>query len=65
MREPLWRFLLRRLLGLFLLVINAAMILIASHLVTGFHVSGWIPALWGAVVLALVGIVVRAGEKKV
>jgi putative membrane protein len=52
-------------LGLFLLVINAAMILIASHLVPGFHVNGWIPALWGAVVLALVGIVVRAGEKKV
>ena len=40
-------------LGLFLLVINALMILLASHLVTGFHVSGWIPALWGAVALAL------------
>src|ERR1039458_4395217 len=32
-------------LGLFLLVINAMMILLASHIVTGFHVSGWIPAL--------------------
>jgi putative membrane protein len=52
-------------LGLFLLVINAAMILIASHLVTGFHVNGWIPALWGAVALALVGIAVHAGQKKV
>ena len=52
-------------LGLFLLVINAAMILLASHIVTGFHVTGWIPALWGAVALALVGIAVQAGSKRV
>jgi putative membrane protein len=52
-------------LGLFLLVINAAMILLASRIVTGFHVVGWIPALWGAVALALVGIAVHAGSKRV
>src|ERR1039457_6345998 len=52
-------------LGLFLLVINAMMILLASHIVTGFHVSGWIPALWGAAALALVGIAVHAGSKRV
>ena len=52
-------------LGLFLLVINAAMILLASRLVTGFHVIGWIPALWGAVALALVGIAVHAGSKRI
>jgi putative membrane protein len=52
-------------LGLFLLVINALMILLASHLVHGFHVTGWIPALWGAVALALVGIAVHAGSKRV
>jgi putative membrane protein len=52
-------------LGLFLLVINAAMILLASHLVKGFHVVGWIPALWGAVALALVGIAVHAGSKRI
>jgi putative membrane protein len=51
-------------LGLFLIVINAAMILLASRLVTGFHVVGWIPAIWGAVALSLVGIAVHAGEKK-
>ncbi|MGA2217996.1 MAG: phage holin family protein [Terracidiphilus sp.] len=51
-------------LGLFLLVINAAMILLASHIVPGFHVTGWIPALWGAVALALVGIAVHAGSKR-
>ncbi|MGD0737270.1 MAG: phage holin family protein [Terracidiphilus sp.] len=52
-------------LGLFLLVINAAMILLASHIVVGFRVTGWIPALWGAVALALVGIAVHAGSKKI
>jgi putative membrane protein len=52
-------------LGLFLLVINAAMILLASHIVHGFRVTGWIPALWGAVALALVGIAVHAGSKRV
>ena len=52
-------------LGLFLLVINAAMILLASRLVTGFHVVGWIPALVGAIALALVGIAVHAGSKRV
>jgi uncharacterized membrane protein YvlD (DUF360 family) len=41
------------------------MILLASHLVTGFHVSGWIPALWGAVALALVRIAVHAGSKRI
>lgn len=52
-------------LGLFLLVINALMIMLASHIVTGFHVTGWIPALIGAVALALVGIAVHAGSKRV
>jgi putative membrane protein len=40
-------------LGLFLLVINGVMILLASSLVRGFHVHGMVPAFWGAVVLAL------------
>ena len=52
-------------LGLFLLVINAMMIMLASHIVTGFRVTGWIPALIGAVALALVGIAVHAGSKRV
>ncbi len=47
-------------LGIFLLVINAIMILVASSLVRGFRVFGIWPAFWGAVVLALLGIVVRA-----
>jgi putative membrane protein len=46
--------------GLFLLVINGLMILVASSLVRGFHVHGFVPAFWGAVVLALLGILIRS-----
>ncbi len=41
-------------LGLFLLVINALIILIASNLVNGFHVTGFWPALFFSIVLSLV-----------
>lgn len=47
-------------LGIFLLVINGLMILLASNIVNGFHVRGFAPAFWGAVVLALLGMVIRA-----
>jgi putative membrane protein len=47
-------------LGLFLLVVNGLMILLASHVVPGFHVNGIGPAFWGAVVLALLGMLIRA-----
>lgn len=50
-------------LGIFLLIINAIMILMASRLVRGFHVSGLGSAFWGAVVLALLGILIRAVTK--
>jgi putative membrane protein len=51
-------------LGIFLLVINGLMILLASGIVPGFHVRGFIPAFWGAVVLALLGMVIRAIVKQ-
>ena len=47
-------------LGIFLLVINAFMILAASVFVPGFHVHGFIPAFWGAAVLALLGMLIKA-----
>ena len=47
-------------LGLFLLVINALMILLASGVVRGFHVNGFVPALFGAIVLAILGMAIRA-----
>lgn len=50
-------------LGLFLLVINGMMIMVASSLVRGFHVRGFGAAFWGAVVLALLGMLIRAITK--
>jgi putative membrane protein len=47
-------------LGIFLLVNNGIMILLASAVVPGFHVNGFGPAFWGAVVLALLGMLIRA-----
>lgn len=47
-------------LGIFLLVINALMILLASSIVRGFRVDGFFPAFWGAAVLAILGILIRA-----
>ncbi|HLY41886.1 MAG TPA: phage holin family protein [Terracidiphilus sp.] len=45
--------------GLFLLVINALMIMFAGRIVDGFDVHGWIPALWGAVVLSVLNMIIR------
>jgi len=50
-------------LGLFLLVINGLMIMVASSLVRGFHVRGFVPAFWGAVVLAILGMIIRSVTK--
>jgi putative membrane protein len=49
--------------GIFLLVINGLMILLTSSIVRGFNVRGFGPAFWGAVVLALLGMVIRAVVK--
>src|SRR6266540_622425 len=45
--------------GLFLFVINALMLRFAALLVSGFVVQGFLPALLGAVVLALIHLVLR------
>jgi putative membrane protein len=49
--------------GVFLFVINAAVIMMASHLVSGFYVYGWTPAFWGAVVLSVLSLVIRFAIK--
>ncbi|HZB88551.1 MAG TPA: phage holin family protein [Terracidiphilus sp.] len=44
--------------GLFLLVINASMILFASQFVGGFYVDGWRSAFWGAAVQAILTMII-------
>lgn len=41
-------------LGLFLLVLNAGMLALASALLSGFHIAGFWSAFWGAIVVSLV-----------
>jgi putative membrane protein len=46
-------------LGLFWIIINAAMIELASAIVPGFHVDTFGAAFWGAIVLSLVNMLFR------
>ena len=50
-------------LGLFLLVINAFMLMIASRLVPGFHVDTFGSAFVGAVILAVVHMLLGMGTR--
>jgi putative membrane protein len=45
--------------GIFLLVINALMLKLAAALLPGFSIYGFMPALWGALLLALINMAVR------
>ena len=51
-------------LGVFLLVINGLMILLASAVVPGFRVNGFAPAFWGAIVMAILGMIIKAIVKE-
>lgn len=46
-------------LGLFWLIINAVMIMLASSIIPGFTVDGFGAAFWGGIVLCLVNMVFR------
>jgi len=46
-------------LGLFLFVVNALMIRLASGFVRGFHVRGFLPAFIGAIALAILNLLFR------
>ena len=47
-------------LGLVWLIINGLMLLLAAQLVPGFDISGFVAAFFGAIVLCLVNMVLRA-----
>jgi putative membrane protein len=51
-------------LGLFVLVINALLVLLASYIVPGFTVAGFWPAFFFGIVLAIVNYVLRIFEKE-
>jgi len=46
-------------LGIFWLIINAAMIKLASMFVPGFHITGLAAAFWGAIVLSIVNMFLK------
>jgi putative membrane protein len=45
--------------GIFLLVINAIMLKVAAAIVPGFQIFGFMPAFWGALLLAVINMAVR------
>jgi putative membrane protein len=47
-------------LGLFLLVLNAFCLWLVSVLVSGFHVAGFWPAFWGALLVSVVSWMLTA-----
>ncbi len=51
-------------LGLFLLVINALMLKLAAAVVPGFEVRGFWPAFWGALLLAILGMIIHSLLRK-
>jgi putative membrane protein len=51
-------------LGLFWILINAAMLKLAAALVPGFQIAGWIPALLAAILLSVLNLLIRGLTKK-
>lgn len=50
-------------LGLFQLVINAVIVLLASHLVKGFHVDGLLDAVLFSIVVTLIGFLLDLPQR--
>ena len=47
-------------LGIFLLVINALMLMLAAYLVPGFAIAGFLSAFFGAIVMSVVSMILRS-----
>jgi putative membrane protein len=52
-------------LGLFWLVINALMLMLASKIVDGFHLSGFLAAFFGAIALSIANTLISSLVAKV
>ena len=50
-------------LGLFSLVINALMLLLASNLVSGFHIDSFLTALFASIVMSLINLLFLKDRK--
>lgn len=50
-------------LGIFLLIVNAVMLKVAAALLPGFRIDGFLPAFWGALLLAILNMIIRALTK--
>lgn len=46
-------------LGVFTLVINALLLMLAGYLAPGFYVDGFLPAFLGSIVLAFLGLIIN------
>ena len=46
--------------GLFLLILNGVMLKLAAALVPGFRIRGFMPAVWGSLLLTLLNLLVDA-----
>ena len=49
--------------GLFLVVINAVLLMFASEVVGGFTVTGFWPAVWGSIVISIVSMFFEPRKK--
>ena len=49
-------------LGLFLIVLNGLMLMLAAYFVPGFYVSGLIAAIFGSIVISLVSGLLSGGK---
>ena len=49
-------------MGLFMLVINTLLLLLASKIVGGFYIEGFWSALGGAVIISIVGMFISGGK---
>ncbi len=56
-------------LGLFRLVINAGLLLLVGRIVEQFHVEGFAPALWGALIISIITLILNSltgtGESRI